>query len=171
MPVNQEDVSIANKILWPNETINMTVRQRRIGPGGAVITPTSVIVTNMRIIIINRATLGIRKDYEVIPYKNVTSVRLEKGLISSSVFIRVQGYDRDKGLLKNGREEGEIDGLNNKYAQLFSDFVNEKIAGEQEETSSNDLDNSVGAYVYCSKCGAKDDSSAKFCKNCGAKLE
>ena len=37
--------------------------------------------------------------------------------------------------------------------------------------SAPDLDNRLGAYIYCSNCGAKDISTAKFCKKCGAKLE
>jgi membrane protease subunit (stomatin/prohibitin family) len=102
-------------------------------------------------------------------------VRLEHGIISSSVFIRVQGYDRDKGLLKNGKEEGEIDGLSNKEAQDLSDYLNRRqeqieAVAEGDEVQGQ-MDNGMGAYVYCSKCGTKDSSDAKFCGNCGAKLE
>ncbi len=62
-----------------------------------------MIVTNKRIIIINRATLGIRKDFETIPFTQITSVRLEKGIISSSVFVRVMGFDRTRGCSREGR--------------------------------------------------------------------
>ncbi len=172
MTVNQKDVAVVQKILWPGEVVELTARQRRIGPGGSVTAPTSVIITNKRLIIVNREAAGIRKDYEVIPYKDVASVRLERGIIASTVFIRVLGYDRDRGLLKNGREEGEIDGLNNGDAGLMADNIDKKISGGSEtiETAA-DMDNKLGAYIYCSSCGVKDISTAKFCKKCGAKLE
>jgi sec-independent protein translocase protein TatA len=175
MAVDQGAVRAAKSILWPDEKVELTVTQRRIGPGGSMTTPTTVLTTDKRLIILNRASLGIRKDYEVIPYRQITSVRLEHGIISSTVFIRVQGYDRDQGLLKNGKEEGEIDGLRNSEAQELADYLGrrqEQIEQVAEgEEASNQLDNGMGAYVYCSKCGTKDNADAKFCSKCGAKLE
>ena len=174
MAIDQGEVAAAKSVLWPDEDVEMTVRQRRIGPGGSVTTPTTVIATDKRLIILNRASLGIRKDYEVIPYRQITSVRLEHGIISSSVFIRVQGYDRDKGLLKNGKEEGEIEGLSNREAQELADYLSrrqEQVDEAEEGIEGQDrMDNGVGAYVYCSKCGTKDSPGAKFCSKCGAKL-
>ncbi len=177
MAVDLKEAEAVKGLLWPDEVVEETVKQRMLGPGGAVTTPTSVIGTNMRLIIVNRATLGLRKDYEVIPYRQITSVRLEHGIISSSVFIRVQGYDRDKGLLKNGKEEGEIDGLHSKDANELADYLNKKIsqggAEPQPQARAEEkaqADSSIGAYVYCSNCGYKDSVGAKFCDNCGAKL-
>ena len=172
MGVDQGEVQAARSILWPDETVEMTVTQRRVGPGGSVTTPTTVITTDKRLIILNRASMGLRKDYEVIPYRQITSVRLEHGIISSSVFIRVEGYDRDQGLLKNGNEEGEIDGLRNADAQELADYLNRRIdsAGDSGVAGSSQADSSIGAYVYCSKCGTKDSAGAKFCSKCGARL-
>jgi hypothetical protein len=175
MAINPKDVEVVQKLLWNGENIELTARQRRIGPGGSVTTPTSIIVTNMRLIVVNREALGIRKDYEVIPYKDIASVRLEKGIIASSVFVRVLGYDRDKGLLKNGTEEGEIGGLNNTDAQAISDNIEKKISGTYAPSEASgispDIDAKLGAYIFCSNCGAKDAASAHFCKKCGSKLE
>lgn len=173
MAVDQGDIKAAKNILWPDEKVEVTARQRRVGPGGSMTTPTSVIATDKRIIILNRASLGIRQDYEVIPYRQVSSVRLEHGVISSSVFIRVQGYDVDKGLLKNGKQEGEIDGLSNKDAQVLTDFINRKIedAGTADSGSGGDMDSGVGGYIYCNSCGTKNPSGARFCSKCGSKLE
>lgn len=157
-------------LLWPGETVEVTVKQRRIGPGGSPTNPTSVVATDKRMIIINTATMGIRKDYEVIPYRQITSVRLENGIISSSVFVRVQGYDRDQGLLKGGKEEGEIDGLSNKDAKMLSDYLNKKISETSEIIENPDTDSKPGAYKFCSKCGTKNDEGAAFCGKCGTKL-
>ena len=167
MAIDKEDVERVKSVLMPGETVEITATQRRIGPGGSVLTPTTVVCTNKRIIIVNRATLGIRIDYESIAYKQVTSVRLESGIINGSVFIRVQGYDRDKGLLKGGREEGEIDGLRKSDAKQISDYISKMItvgggggaAGEDDESG-----------IFCSKCGAKNSADAVFCSTCGEKL-
>ena len=182
MNVDPDEIRIVSKVLWPEETVEGTVKQRRIGPGGSVTTPTTVVVTNMRLIIINRATLGFRRDYEVIPYSAITSVRMEHGLISSSVFIRVQGFSTEKGLLKKGAQEGEIDGLRNKEAEELADVINRKLENKydvqaeiQKETTAKvdldkQIDNTVGTFTYCTKCGTKNRSDAKFCRSCGAPL-
>jgi hypothetical protein len=171
MQVDPDELKTVKDILWQGEQVRGTFRQRMIGPGGSVTVPTSVIVTDSRVIIVNRATLGFRKDYEVIPYSKITSVRLEKGIISSTVFIRVLGYDRDQGLLKHGREEGEIDGLHNNDAKDLADFLNAKMGDEdQSKPQGAYVDSGVGGYTFCSKCGTKNLSSSKFCIGCGAKL-
>ncbi len=171
MNVDQDELNAVKDILWQGEQVRGTFRQRAIGPGGSITVPTSVVVTDNRLIIVNRATLGFRKDYEVIPYPKITSVRLERGIMSSTVFIRVEGYDRDKGLLKGGKEEGEIDGLRNNDAKDLADFVNSKIdQGAEPKQGETDLGSGSGGYVFCSKCGAKNLGSSKFCTGCGAKL-
>ena len=134
------------------------------------------MLTNKRIIIVNRASMGLRQDYEVIPYTAIVSVRLEHGMISSTVFIRVQGYENDKGLLAGGKQEGEIDGLKNKDAIEFADFVNKKLEERLDAQSviekqvEGHVDSSPGSYVYCTDCGSKNIASAKFCSKCGAAL-
>ncbi len=170
MAIDQHDVDAAKGILMPDEKVQVTVRQRRVGPGGSVTVPTSVIATDKRLIIVNKATLGVRKDYEVILYRQITSVRFEKGIISSSVFIRVQGYDKDQGLLKNGKEEGEIDGLNNTDAKTLADYVNQMLvyggsSGGNEPAAGGD-----GSPVFCSKCGTRNSTGSEFCSKCGARL-
>jgi hypothetical protein len=168
--VNQHDVKAAKNILWPDEQVQVTVRQRRVGPGGSVTAPTSVIATDKRLIILNRANLGMRQDYEAIPYRQVTSVRLEHGVISSSVFVRVMGYDKDQGLLKNGKEEGEIDGLSNGDAKALADFLNRKLDAATNEDKNRAGGAETSGGVYCSKCGAKNLAGSKYCSECGALL-
>lgn len=167
MAVDQNEVNAVKSVLWPDERVMITVKQRRVGPGGSVTVPTSVLATDKRLIIVNKATLGIRKDYESIPYKQITSVRLEKGIISSTVFVRVMGYDKDQGLLKNGKEEGEIDGLHGKDAKALADYLNSVL---DAETQAVETQGGGAGSIFCSKCGARNDAGSKFCSKCGAKL-
>ncbi len=179
MRVDPDELHIVRKVLWPDEEVEGTIKQRRIGPGADLINPTTVVVTDKRLIIINRATLGLRQDYEVIPYTAIASVRLEHGIVSSSVFIRVQGFSTERGLLKKGDQEGEIDGLRNKDAVELSDYINKKLETrfdaqaeleKEAETKAQHIDSGVGSYIYCNNCGTKNKSSAKFCSKCGASL-
>lgn len=174
MVIEQEDVNLVKKELWPDEVVELTARQRRVGPAGDLINPTSVVATNKRIIIVNKTTLGIRKDFESIAYKQITSVRMEKGIISSAVFVRVEGYDTDKGFLKgSGRQEGMIDGLNNTDAKLLSDWIEKMISGEIPDGGPA-LRANTGAQgakgSFCENCGAMLPPGAKFCTRCGAKV-
>lgn len=172
MKANPSDIKLVERILWQGERALGSFTQRRVGPGGSVTVPTTVIVTDKRLLIVNRATLGFRHDYEVIPYPSIMSVRLEHGIISSSVFIRVLGYDTDKGLLKNGRQEGEIDGLRNSDAIELSDFINHQIRNlaDPKPNAGGEIDTGVGGYVFCRACGAKNPLGSKFCGSCGKQL-
>lgn len=181
MVVYPEDMNVAKKYLWPEETVYVTATQRKIGPGGALINQTSVVATDKRLIIINRETLGVRKDVETIPYNRIASVRYEGGIISSSVFVVVSGYvspPGEQGFLKKGESEGEIGGLHKTDAKALSDFIQKMIVGVMPEemnsgTPSQDGAQSAahGTYTYCPKCGTKNANDSKFCTNCGAKLK
>lgn len=171
MAIEQEDASLVKSMLIPGETIAMTVRQRKFMPGGSVITPTSVVVTDRRLIIVNRAAMGIRKDFESIAYNRITSVRIEHGLVSSTVFVRVEGYDTDRGLLNgSGKQEGEIDTLKNKEARELADYINARIAEQETDEDRQGGSSSQAPSKFCEKCGARLDPGAKFCGSCGAKV-
>lgn len=172
MAIEQEDVNPIKDELWPDEEVILTVRQRRVGPGGSMVTPTSVVATNKRIIIINRETLGLRHDIESVPYDHITSVRWEHGIISSSVFLRVSGFSTEKGFLKGKNDqEGEIDGLNNNDAKELSDYVEKMLSGEDKKDAQPPAGDAEGGGGFCSNCGAALDVGSKFCPKCGKKVE
>ncbi|MCL5430369.1 MAG: PH domain-containing protein [Candidatus Marsarchaeota archaeon] len=205
MVIHQNDVDYAKNAIWQDEKVIATATQRRFGPGMSLITPTTVIATDKRILIVNRATFGMRHDVESIPYSRISSVRMENGFISSSVFLRVSGYSSpgERGFLKSGEQEGEVSGLHKADAKELSDFVERVISGfaqptEQAIDSYELLDikgqksragrapdiglgggtgtpqqppsGAGGGYVYCTKCGSKNQIGANFCAKCGAKL-
>ena len=91
--------------------------------------------------------------------------------------------------MKQGEDQGEIPGLKNGDAKALADYVNQMIVGSggagmttgnfqnqpvnaqgaqkpQQKASSM----TPGAGMFCPKCGAENDLSAKFCTACGAKL-
>ena len=156
-------VAKISKELLPGEKVEMTIKQRHLGPGGSV-TPTMLIATNRRLIIVYKANLGFKTVHEIITYNKITTVRLERGIVSSTIHLHVLGVEEQTPMGGNRIEE-EFSGLEHKGAETLASFLNSKISKESRETSGV-----VEDYAYCSKCGAKAANTFAYCPSCGAKL-
>ena len=164
MAVGREEAEAVRDTLQEGEAIQLTARQRRLGPGGSLLDPTTVIVTNRRVIIINRSSFKLRKEYESISYMNMASVRLEQGVVSSSLLIRVQGTGLESKPLREDIEEGFIDGLSREDAKAIANYVERMIeAGGRGGRKGM----SVKA---CPECGTENIVEARHCISCGARL-
>jgi hypothetical protein len=167
MAVGKDEAEAVRDTLQEGETIQITARQRRLGPGGSLLDPTRVIVTNRRIIIINRSSLKLRREYESIPYRNVASVRLERGVISSSLLIRVQGTGLESKPLREDIEEGFIDGLNNEDAKAIANYIDRKIGEGERGGGSGRRPMSL---KRCPECGTENIIEARHCISCGSPI-
>ena len=78
-------------MLNPDEKVLLVARQSRIKPGGSLHTPNIIYATDRRIIIRDPYMLGIKENVVDIPYDIVTSVKLEKGLLSSTIRFKAAG--------------------------------------------------------------------------------
>ncbi len=117
-----------------DDQIMHVARQRRVS--GAVISPSVIIVSLKRIIIVNRWVGGVRSEMSFIPYQNIVSIRVSHGAISSSLYVRVKGSSKEKAIIfGNDKEEGEINGLNRAEAEAIFMNVN-KTLREYEESFS-----------------------------------
>src|SRR3712207_7043703 len=132
---------IANR-LDHDEEVRFVAKQSRMKPGGsALATPNIVFATDKRVIIRNPTMLGMRENIEDIPYDKITSVKLEKGVFSSTILIRAPGLSemsrvsKYSGLIAWGRgEDGQIDALpKDKGEQLFI-IIREGIDGAKKST-------------------------------------
>jgi hypothetical protein len=120
-----------------NEKVRFVAKQSRMRPGGsALATPNIVFATDKRIIIRNPTMLGMRENIEDIPYDNITSVKLEKGVFSSTILIRVPGLSeisrvsKSSGLIAWGRgEDGQIDALSKDKGERLFTIIREGIDG------------------------------------------
>jgi hypothetical protein len=130
----EEIKKVAHK-LDSNEKVLFVAKQMRNIPGGAIISsPNSVIATNKQLIIRNPTMMGMRENIEGIPYDKITSVKLEKGLFSSTVVIRSPGLSelsrlsKSSGLIAWGRgEDGTIDALPKDKAEQLVKIINQQI--------------------------------------------
>jgi hypothetical protein len=106
-PLNDDDLQEIKKVremLNPNEDVLVVARQSRIKPGGSAVTPNIIFATNKRIIIKDPYMMGIKENIVDIPYDVITSVKLEKGLLSSTIRFEAPALIGSKRL-------GMIDGV------------------------------------------------------------
>ena len=114
-----EDLEEIKKIcdmLNPNEEVLVVAKQSRFKPGGSKFTPNIVFATDRRIIIKDPSMLGLRENIVDIPYDMISSVRIDKGVLSSNIIFKAPG------LISSGRRGkldkimegfGDTDGLSN----------------------------------------------------------
>jgi Bacterial PH domain len=86
-----EEVSKISEMLNPDEKVLLVARQSRIKPGGSHFTPNIIYATDRRIIVRDPYMLGIKENVVDIPYDIITSIKLEKGLLSSTIRFKAPG--------------------------------------------------------------------------------
>jgi hypothetical protein len=82
------EISRIKNILNPNEKVLLVARQSRLLPGGSAMTPNIVIATERRILIRNPYMLGLKSEIVDIPYDVITSVKLKKGVFTSTILFK-----------------------------------------------------------------------------------
>ena len=102
-----EEISRIKEMLNPDEKVLLVARQSRIKPGGSLHTPNIIYATDRRIIIRDPYMLGIKENVVDIPYDIVTSVKLERGLLSSTIRFKAAGL---MSSTKLGMMDSLIDG-------------------------------------------------------------
>jgi hypothetical protein len=80
-----QEIKKIKEMLNPNEEVALVARQSRMLPGGSYVTPNIIYATNRRIILRDPYMLGIKENIVDIPYDVITSVKLEKGLLTSTI--------------------------------------------------------------------------------------
>jgi Bacterial PH domain/Short C-terminal domain len=102
-----EEISKITEMLNPDEKVLLVARQSRIKPGGSLHTPNVIYATDRRLIIRDPYMLGIKENVVDIPYDIVTSVKVEKGLLSSTIRFKAPGL---LSSTKLGMMDSMIDG-------------------------------------------------------------
>jgi hypothetical protein len=99
--IKEDNVDEVNKIiemLNPDEKVLLVARQSKIKPGGSFFTPNTIYATNRRIIIRDPYILGLKANVVDIPYDIITSLKLEKGILSSTIRFKAAGLISSKKL-------------------------------------------------------------------------
>lgn len=110
---DKDELSEIQKIgnmLNPNEKVLLVARQSRFLPGGSALTPNIVIATDRRIIIRDPYALGLKSEIVDIPYDVITSVKLLKGVLTSTILFKAPALVNQSKLgLLDEDIEGEQD--------------------------------------------------------------
>ncbi len=81
----EEDVK---KVLSEGEEVLFVANQSRVMPGGSLTTPDSIYITNRRVIWRNPRMFGLKKDYIDVDYRDISNIRMKKGLLSTEIFLK-----------------------------------------------------------------------------------
>jgi hypothetical protein len=104
------EIEKIHNMLNPNEKVLLVARQSRFLPGGSAMTPNIVIATDRRIIIRDPYDLGLKSEIVDIPYDVITSVKLLKGVLTSTILFKAPALVNQSKLgLLNEDIEGEHD--------------------------------------------------------------
>jgi hypothetical protein len=99
-----QEIKKIREMLNPHEEVLVVARQSRVRPGGSAVTPNIIYATNKRIIIRDPYMMGIKENITDIPYDVITNVKLDKGLLSSTIRFEAPALVGSKRL-------GMIDGI------------------------------------------------------------
>ena len=86
-----EEINKISEMLNPEEKVLLVARQSKIKPGGSYFTPNTIYATDRRIIIRDPYMLGLKANVVDIPYDIITSLKLEKGVLSSTIRFKAAG--------------------------------------------------------------------------------
>ena len=81
------EIEKIEKILNSDEKVLLVARESRLMPGGSALTPNTVIATDRRVIIRDPYMLGLKSELIDIPYDVITSVKLQKGILTSTILF------------------------------------------------------------------------------------
>ncbi|MCE2499140.1 MAG: SHOCT domain-containing protein [Nitrosopumilaceae archaeon] len=125
------------------EEVAMSIRQSRIKAGGSPVTPNAVFITPKRVLIRNPTRLGLGEQVEDFLYDDITNVRLERGMTSSSLVFTIPGLTEMSKIERNtnsmafniwGRDTpGTIDALPRDKAEKAYVYIRERIQEAKEK--------------------------------------
>ena len=110
----EEIQKIANRIVR-DEKVLFVARQSRFKPGGAKGTPATLFVTSQRLIFRNPSMMGMREHFSSVNYDKISSLDIEKGIFSSTLKIRAEGF------------AGDVDAIDKEKAEKILLYIQEKM--------------------------------------------
>ena len=113
--------------MLPGEYLSLCIRQCKFWVlGGSVSSPVVVVATNKRLIIISKMLFGIRHDYEVLDYKQIIGLRVIRGILTSSIFIKSNSFQGSHE--KDDRSNSMISGIYTKDEEMLFGYLNSMLA-------------------------------------------
>ncbi|HEX7143407.1 MAG TPA: PH domain-containing protein [Nitrososphaeraceae archaeon] len=141
-----DDLDEVNKIkdmLNPDEKVLLVAKQSKIKPGGSYFTPNIIYATDRRIIIRDPYMLGLKANVVDIPYDIITSLKLEEGLLSSTIRFKAPGLMSstrlgmmDKIIEGEDDETGIIEAIPKDKAEHLIEIIRSGMQGSRRAAAS-----------------------------------
>jgi hypothetical protein len=136
----EEIQRIANRIVR-DEKVLFVARQSRFKPGGAKGTPATLFVTSQRLIFRNPSMMGMREHFSSVNYDKISSLEIEKGIFSSTLKIRAEGF------------AGDVDAIDKEKAEKILLYIQEKM----DEATTSAMHSQPDTYTLNPQLSAADD--------------
>lgn len=158
------EIEKIEKILSSDEKVLLVARESRMMPGGSALTPNSVIATDRRVIIRDPYMLGLKAELIDIPYDVITSVKLQKGVFTSTILFKAPTMVNksklglmDENISGEDDQEGVIEALHKDKAEELLEIIRRRMKANStgEATSSIDTISTADEIEKLSKLKQK----------------
>lgn len=139
------EIEKVEKMLSSDEKVLLVARESRLMPGGSAFTPNSVIATDRRMIIRDPYMLGLKAELIDIPYDVITSVKLQKGIFTSTILFKAPAIVNksklgliDEDISGEDDQEGIVEALPKDKAEELLEIIRRRMKDTNtgEATSS-----------------------------------
>jgi hypothetical protein len=141
------EIEKIQKILNSEEKVLLVARESRLMPGGSILTPNTVIATDKRVIIRDPYMMGLKSELIDIPYDVITSVKLQKGVFTSTILFKAPTMVNksklglmDENISGEDDQDGVIEALSKHKAEELLEIIRRhmKVTGSDQTTSNID---------------------------------
>ncbi len=157
----EEDIQ---RILSEGERILLIAKQSRFAPGGSMITPSSIYVTNQRVIWRNPTMLGLKKNYIDVDFSDISNIRMNSGVFSTEIYLKT----------RNLSDEIVLPAIDKEDAEQVNIIIRRGIRGESSKQQSNrefthsiTKEKEVIIKVRCQYCKNTYEETLDKCPICG----
>jgi hypothetical protein len=164
-----EEINKITEMLNPDEKVLLVARQSRIKPGGSLHTPNVIYATDRRLIIRDPYMLGIKENVVDIPYDIVTSVKVETGLLSSTIRFKAPGLLSSTKLgmmdsMIDGEDDqgGIIEAIQKDKAQDLVEIIRSGMQRKSAPSKNQMSNESVGSTVLSNQSMSIADEIRKL---------
>ncbi len=126
----EEIKRISNRI-GKDEKVIFVAKQSRFKPGGSKGSPDTLFVTTQRLIVRNPSMMGMRENFALINYDKISFLTIEKGVFSSTLKIRAEGFAGDISAIDKEKADRILS-----YIKERMDEVTTNAVHDQNDTTS-----------------------------------
>jgi len=123
-------------LLLPREQVLLRVTQSSIEPASSMTTPSSLYITNMRVIYRLPKWGGFKTDIIDLKYQDITDIALKSGILHTDIVLKSQSFHTEQDIIITGVDKHEAEQADALIRQRIrgggESFVQDEPHGIQE---------------------------------------